>query len=154
MTHPIIRDVIIVIIMVTFITQAIFVMIFLTRVGKVGAVILGNNKRVVKEAVITIIRRRWVIMAFCISVHGGSGYLLAVVGSILHTQQVHVWPAIQVTVLSTNTAIPSITWLALATEHGLREDAQVDAVCIFIAVMASIPTRVTRCAHLKKITEG
>lgn len=40
MTHPIIGDSIIVIIMVTFITQAIFVMIFLARVGKAGAVIL------------------------------------------------------------------------------------------------------------------
>lgn len=40
MTHPIIGDPIIVIIMVTFITQTIFVMILLARVGKVGTVIL------------------------------------------------------------------------------------------------------------------
>lgn len=40
MTHPIIGDTIIVIIMVTFITQAIFIMIFLARVRKAGAVIL------------------------------------------------------------------------------------------------------------------
>lgn len=40
MAHPIIWDPIIVIIMVTFITQTIFVMIFLARVGKVGTVIL------------------------------------------------------------------------------------------------------------------
>lgn len=40
MAHPIIWDPIIVIIMVTFITQAIFVIIFLARVGKVGTVIL------------------------------------------------------------------------------------------------------------------
>lgn len=40
MTHPIIWDAIVVIIMITFITQAIFIMIFLARVGKVGAVIL------------------------------------------------------------------------------------------------------------------
>ena len=38
--YPIIGDPIIVIIMVTFITQAIFVMVFLTRVGKFRAVIL------------------------------------------------------------------------------------------------------------------
>lgn len=44
MTHPVIGDPIIVIIMVTFITHAIFVMIFLTRVGKVGAVILWRDK--------------------------------------------------------------------------------------------------------------
>lgn len=39
-THPIIGDPIIVIIVVTFITQAVFVIIFLAGVGKVGAVIL------------------------------------------------------------------------------------------------------------------
>lgn len=39
-THPIIGDPIIVIIMVTFITQAVFVVIFLARVGEAGAVIL------------------------------------------------------------------------------------------------------------------
>lgn len=110
---PIIGDPIIVIIMVTFITQAIFVMIFLARVGKVGAVIL-----------------------------------LAVVGSILHTQQVLVGPSIQVSVLSANMAIPSIPWLALASEHRVGVDAQVDAVCIFIAVVATILARVTGCANL------
>ena len=90
----------------------------------------------------------------CISVHVGSGYLLAVVGSILHTTQVVVRPAIQVTVLSTDTAIPSVSWPTLAAEHGLGVDAQVDAVCILIAVVATISTRVTGCANLKKITEG
>lgn len=39
-THPIIGDPIIVIIVVTFITQAIFVVILLARVGEVGAIIL------------------------------------------------------------------------------------------------------------------
>lgn len=55
MTHPIIGDPIIVIILVTFITQTIFVMIFLSRVGEVGAVILQRNKGVVKDGIITII---------------------------------------------------------------------------------------------------
>lgn len=154
MTHPIIGDPIIVIIMVTFITQAIFVMIFLSRVGKDGAVILYRNKGVVKEAIITIIESRWVIMAFCISVHVGPGYLLAVVGGVLHTQQVSVGPSIQITVLSANMTIPSISWLALTAEHGLRVDAQVDAVCIFMAVMATILARVAGFANLKKITES
>lgn len=45
MAHPIIWDPIIVIIMVAFITQAIFVMIFLARVGKVGTVILNRTQR-------------------------------------------------------------------------------------------------------------
>jgi len=42
--------------------------------------------------------------------------------------QVSVGPSVQVTVLSANMAIPSIPWFALAAEHGLGEDAQVDAV--------------------------
>lgn len=93
-------------------------------------------------------------MAFCISAHVGSGYLLAVVGGVFHTQQVCVGPSVQVSVLSANTTIPGIPWLALAAEHGLREDAQVDAVCIFMAVVATILTRVTGFANLKKITEN
>lgn len=108
----------------------------------------------VKEAIITIIECRWVIMAFCNCVHVGSGYLLAVVGSILHTHQVSVGPSVQITVLSTNTSIPSIPWPAFTAEHGLGEDAQIDAVCIFIAVVATILTRVPGLANLKKITEG
>lgn len=110
---PIIGDPIVVIIMVTFITQAIFVVIFLARVGKAGAVIL-----------------------------------LAVVGGVLHTNEVSVGPSIQVTVLSTDSAIAGIPWLTLAAEHGLGEDAQVDAVCIFMTVVATILARVARFANL------
>lgn len=42
--HPIIWNPVIVIIRVTFITQAIFVMILLARVGKIGAVVLEKIK--------------------------------------------------------------------------------------------------------------
>lgn len=52
MAHPIIWDPIIVIIVVTFITQAIFVMIFLARVGKAGTIILLRQKRAVKGGII------------------------------------------------------------------------------------------------------
>ena len=107
----------------------------------------------VKEAIITIIECSWVIMAFGISVHMGSGYLLAVVGSVLHTQQVSVGPSIQVSVLATDQAIPGVSWPALAAEHGVGEDAQVDAFCIFIAVMGTILARVTRRADLMKIAQ-
>lgn len=88
--------------------------------------------------------------AVCVCV--GSGYLLAVIGSILHTQKVSVGPSIQITVFSTNTPIPGIPWLAFTAEHGLGEDTQVDAVCIFIAVVATILTGVTGLANLRKIT--
>lgn len=81
--------------------------------------------------------------------HVGSGYLLAVVGGVLHTQQVGVGPSVQVAVLSANMAIPCIPWLALAAEHGLGEDAQVDAVCIFMAVVAPILTRIPGFTNLK-----
>lgn len=90
------------------------------------------------------------MMAFCTSVHVGSGYLFAVVGSILHTQQVSIGPSIQISVFSANMAIPSIPWLALTSEHGFGVDAQVDTVCIFIAVVATILARVTGCANLKR----
>lgn len=93
-------------------------------------------------------------MAFCVSVHVGSGYLLAVIGGILHTQQFSVGPSVQIGVLSTDAPVAGVPWLALASEHGLSEDSQVDAVCIFMAVMAAILARITRSAHLKKITEG
>lgn len=45
MTHPIIWNPVIVIIRVAFITQAVFVMILLARVGEVGAVVLEKNQR-------------------------------------------------------------------------------------------------------------
>lgn len=83
----------------------------------------------------------------------GSGYLLAVVGGILHTQQVSVGPSIQVSVLSTDVAISCISWLALTAEHGVREDAQVNAVGIFVAVMATVHTRITGCANLRENTK-
>lgn len=108
----------------------------------------------VKDAIITIMECRWVIMGFWNCVRVGSGYLLAVVCSILHTQKVSVGPSVQVAVFSTNTSIPGIPWLAFTAEHGLGEDPQVDAVCIFIAVVATILTRVTGFANLKKITRG
>lgn len=52
MAHPIIWDPVVVIIVVAFITQAVFVVIFLPRVGKVGTVVLQMNKGAVKETVL------------------------------------------------------------------------------------------------------
>lgn len=83
-----------------------------------------------------------------------SSYLLAVVGGILHTDQVSVGPSVQVSVLSTNIAVPSIPWLALTAEHRLGEDAQVDAVCIFMTIVATVLARVTGFANLKEITDN
>lgn len=83
----------------------------------------------------------------------GLDYLLAVISGIFHTEEVSVGPSIQVTVLSAYASVPSISWLAFAAEHGLREDAQVDAICIFMAVVASVLARVAGSANLKKITD-
>lgn len=51
LAHPIIWNPVIVIICVTFITQAIFVMILLARVGKIGAVVLEKIKGALKEPI-------------------------------------------------------------------------------------------------------
>lgn len=71
------------------------------------------------------------------------------IGSILHTLKVSIRPAIQICVLSTDVSITSIARLALTPEHGVCEMAQVVAAGILIAVMASIKTGITRCAHLQ-----
>lgn len=84
----------------------------------------------------------------------GVWYLLAVIGGILHTHQIAVGPTVQVTVLSTNIAIPSIPRFALTAEHGLSKDAQVYAVCIFMAVVVTILARVTGFANLKEIPKN
>lgn len=81
-------------------------------------------------------------------------YLLAVVGGILDTQQVVVGPSVKVTVLSTNVTVSCIPRSALTAEHGLTVDPQVNAVCIFMAVVASILTRITWFAHLEGIHEN
>lgn len=75
--------------------------------------------------------------------------LLAVIGSILHTHKVSIWPAIQICVLSTDVSIPSIAGLALTAEHGVCKMTQVVAAGVLIAVMASIKAGITRCAQLK-----
>lgn len=75
-------------------------------------------------------------------------YLLAVVGGVFHTVEVRVWPAVQVWVLSADVTVPSIAWFTFAAEHDVREDSQVDAVGILIAVMAAVLTWVSWCADL------
>lgn len=83
-----------------------------------------------------------------------SGYLLAVVGGVLHAHQVVVGPSVQVTVLSTNMTISCVPRFALAAEHGLAVDAQVNAVCVFVAVVASILARITGFANLEEVHEN
>lgn len=81
---------------------------------------------------------------------GALCYLLAMVGGVLDAHEVGVWPPIQVSVLAANVSVPSVAWSALASEHGLGVDAQVDAVCVFMAVVAAVLARVAGFANLKK----
>lgn len=71
------------------------------------------------------------------------------VGGVLHAHQVGVWPSIEVSVLAANVSISSIAWSALAAEHRLGVDAQVDAVRVFMAVVAAILAGVAGFANLK-----
>lgn len=82
-----------------------------------------------------------------------SGYLAAVVGGVLHTHQVVVGPSVQVAVLSTDVTISSVPRFALTAEHGLAVDAQVNAVCIFVAVVAAIPTGIAGLTNLEGVYE-
>ena len=76
-------------------------------------------------------------------------YLLAVVGGVFHTEQVRVGPSVQVRVFSTDVSVPGVARPAFTSEHGRREEAQVDAVGVLVAVVAAVLARVTRNANLK-----
>lgn len=77
-----------------------------------------------------------------------AAYLLAVVGGVFHTEEVRVWPAVQVWVFSADVTVPSIAWFTFAAVHDVGEDSQVDAVGILITVMGAVLTWVSRCADL------
>lgn len=51
LTHPVIWNPVIVIVRVAFITQAVFVMILLARVGEIGAVVLKETKGTLMEPI-------------------------------------------------------------------------------------------------------
>lgn len=67
---------------------------------------------------------------------------------ILHTDQVRVGPAVQVSVLAANVTVSSESGLALTAEHGVGKVAQVVAAGVFVAVVATVHTGVARCANL------
>lgn len=72
------------------------------------------------------------------------------VGGVLHAHQVGVRPAVEVGVLAANVTVPGVAWSALAAEHGLGVDAQVDAVCVFVAVVAAVLAGVAGLASLEE----
>lgn len=50
--------------------------------------------------------------------------------------------------------ISCVPRFALTAEHGLAVDAQVNAVCVFVAVVAAILTRITGLANLEGVHES
>ena len=74
--------------------------------------------------------------------------LFAVIGGILHTNQVCVRPSIQICVLSTDMAIASIARFALTTVHGISKVSEVVTAGVFVAVVASVEAGITGCAYL------
>lgn len=77
-------------------------------------------------------------------------YLLAVVGCISAAYEVLVGPTVQIGVLATDEAVPSVTSATLALVHGVAEVADVNALCMFVAVMGFVLARILGFAHLNE----
>lgn len=75
-------------------------------------------------------------------------YLLAVISGVSATHKVLIGPAVQVRVLSTDEAIPSVTSATLTLVHRVTEVADVDAFCMFVAVVGFVLARVLGFTHL------
>lgn len=77
-----------------------------------------------------------------------SFYLLAVISGVSAAHKVLIGPAVQVRVLSTDEAVPSVTSATLALVHRVAEVADVDAFRVFVAVVGFFLARVLGFAHL------
>lgn len=76
------------------------------------------------------------------------------VSSIGNTNQVLIWPSIQVSIFSTDDAIASIAWFTLTAIHGVTKVAKVIAFGILVAVMCSICAWITWLADLEDDIEA
>lgn len=76
-------------------------------------------------------------------------YLLAMISGVSVTHEVLIGPAVQIRVLSTDEAIPSVTSATLTLVHRVAEVADVDAFCMFVAVVGFFFARVLGFTHLK-----
>lgn len=47
-------------------------------------------------------------------------------------------------------AIASVARFAFTAEHGISKMSEVITACVLVAVVASIQTGITRCAHLER----
>ena len=79
---------------------------------------------------------------------GLSGYLLAVIGGVGATHEVLIWPAVQVRVLSAEESVSGVARPALTLVHGVAEVAQVDALCVLVAVVGLVFAWVLWLTHL------
>lgn len=77
-------------------------------------------------------------------------YLLAVVGCISAAHEVLIGPAVQIRVLSTDEAVPGVTGATLALVHGVAEVADVNALCMFVAVMGFFLAGILGFTHLNE----
>lgn len=76
------------------------------------------------------------------------------VGGVFHTNQVSVGPPIQISVLTADVTVARIAGFTLTAVHGIGEMSEVVTTGILVALMASIETGITRCAHLESQEEG
>lgn len=74
------------------------------------------------------------------------------VSSIGNTNQVLIWPSIQVSIFSTDDAIASIAWFTFTAIHGVTKVAKVIAFGILVAVMCSICAWIAWLADLEDHT--
>lgn len=77
-------------------------------------------------------------------------YLLAVVGCISAAHEVLIGPTVQIWVLSTDEAVPSVTGATLTLVHGVAEVADVNALCMLVAVMGFLLARILGFTHLNE----
>lgn len=75
------------------------------------------------------------------------------VSGIGNTNEVLIWPSIQVSIFSADYAIASIAWFTFTAIHGVTEVAKVIAFGILVAVMCSICAWITWLADLGDHTE-
>lgn len=72
------------------------------------------------------------------------------VGCISAAHEVLIGPTVQIWVLSTDEAVPSVTSATLTLVHGVAEVADVNAFCMFVAVMGFVLARILGFTHLNK----
>lgn len=135
--YPLVKNSVVVVVLVTSITLAISIKVFLSRVGKVWTVILKMRTGCLDKQSLFLDHRHQRFTKCC-----EKTYLFAVISGICTTHKVLIGPAVQVGVLSTQEAISSVTGPTLALVHWVTEVTDVDALSIFVTVVGLVLARV------------